>query len=625
MRLRILSLVLALAITAALLIGCGGSGGGTLVTTTSRVLAGFVYAKGNALGAGPEVVITTSATPPTGYFPPSSGTVTLSVADGKLTRSPDAAAFNMAVSNAIVVTAVAAPSSSVGVSGANIMLNGASKSLVGYSVNLGPISQTGTVETMPSTDAPLYTPGAPITLKYTINGNAPVTPKELFIAGATDAFGPRNLALIGLDSNGVINPAATFTIVNGAVTPSVLLTGSGASYTLTPGSAALSSPEADNTFTITLVGGNGTSTLDTNFSYGAITNVTVTPSATSLLWKTAGPVNTITVNAVVTNQYAAAIFGKTVTFTDPGKVAANVWIATQGTAFTSASGVTDTAGTVANTLSAPTSTAGPAANTTPKGANTLTATCNAVVGTSVVKVIRPLSTVALAGPSRVDIGTTTPLTGSGAYTISNGIDVDGASVPLTDYPATTFTYTVTNAAAGGVFGNTGDTGAKTASIAAIMAGVGNENRVVAGNTAGSYGLQVTGGVLVPSNIITTQVYGVPSKIFLSPDTVTPSLPGAQGNYSGPTGTIFNSSFQFMDSAGHLIPNGEVAFTSTFTIDGITGGNITSGGSSVNTFTLTIGGFDGLVHLQANSGTWTAPSGGTFPYNISKDIGHDKTP
>ena len=142
MRLRILSLVLALAITAALLIGCGGSGGGTLVTTTSRVLAGFVYAKGNALGAGPEVVITTSATPPTGYFPPTSGTVTLSVADGSLTRSPDAEAFNMAVSNAIVVTAVAAPSSSVGVSGANIMLNGASKSLIGYSVMFAPETPT---------------------------------------------------------------------------------------------------------------------------------------------------------------------------------------------------------------------------------------------------------------------------------------------------------------------------------------------------------------------------------------------------------------------------------------------------------------------------------------------------
>ncbi len=626
MRLRHICFGIALAILAALLTGCGGSGGGTLITTTSRVLAGFVYAKGNALGSGPAVVITNSATAPTGYFAPTSGTVTLSVANGSLTRSPDAEPFDMSVSNVIVVTAVAAPSSTVNVTGSNLVLNGVSKALTPYSVNLGVLALSGTVEVIPSTDAPSYTPGPALTLKYTINGNAPTTPKELFIAGASanSGFGPKSLSLVGLDSNGVINPAATFTISNGAVTPSVLLSGSGAAYTLSPDSAANSAPEADNTFTIALVGGNGQSTMDTNFSYGTITTVAVTPAATSIVWKTSGVVNTMAVNTVVTNQYAAPMFGKTVTFTDPGKTVANVWIAAQGNAFTVTSGVTSTTGTVANTLSAPTSAVAPAANKTPKGANTLTATCGAVVGTTSVKVIRPLNTVVITGPTKVYVGTTTPATSltNGAYLIdANGVDVDGDSAPLSDYPAGTFTYTCTNTAGGATFGNTGDTGVTSTSVSALTGA--NSNQVVAGATAGKYTMQVTGGVLTPSNIITTDVYGGPTKIFLNPNTNTTAvIAGASGNYTGAQGAIINPTFSFLDSANHPVPAGEVTYTSQFAIDGGTNGNITSGGSNVGNFTLTFGNNPGLIHLVITNGTWSPSVGGSFAFNVSKNVGHD---
>ena len=139
-------------------------------------------------------------------------------------------------------------------------------------------------------------------------------------------------------------------------------------------------------------------------------------------------------------------------------------------------------------------------------------------------------------------------------------------------------------------------------------------------------MQVTGGVVTPSNVVTTEVVGIPAKIFLSPNTNTTNvIAGAQGNYSGVQGATVNSSFQFMDSFGHLIPNGEVSFTSLFSVDAITGGNITSGGSSVSNFTLTFGANDGLVHLITTGGTWSPSTGGSFPFNLSKDIGHDKTP
>lgn len=629
MNLRNFSLGIAIVGTSALLVGCGGSGSGVITTNTTRVLAGFVYAKGNNLGSGPEVVVTSSANPPVGYFAPTSGSVTLSVADGTLSRSPDSETFNMASSNAIVVTATAAPSSTVNISGSGINYNGA-KTFSSYTANLGPISASGTVEVIPSPNAPSYTPGTPVALKYTVNGVAPTAPKELFIAGANDQFGPRSLACVGLDSNGVVNPAATFTLSSSAVVPAFVISGTGPSFTVSPDSAANSAVEnTDTTFTVQLVGQNVTGSFLGNFSYGTVSTVTVTPGATSLLWNTAGAAAATSVSALVSNQYGAPMFNKTVAFTNPGKTAANAWITQAGaTAFTTASGASNTSGTFATTLTAPVSAvAGGGLNLTPKGTNTITATVGTTVGTAAVKVIRPLNTVALAGPSSVNIGTTTPLAGAGlAYLISNGIDVDGLGVPLTDYPAITFTYTVTNTLGGGPFGNTGDPGVRTTAVAAIMGGAGNGSRVVAGNVAGEYGMQVTGGVVTPSNIVLTQVVGIPAKIFLTPNTNTTNpIVGALGNYSGVQGGTIASSFVFLDSYGHSIPNGEVTFTSIFSVDAFTGGNITSGGSNVANFTLTFGANDGLVHLTTTGGTWSPSTGGSFPFNLSKDIGHDKTP
>ena len=624
MNLRNFSLGTAIVGTSALLVGCGGSGS-VVTTTTSRVLAGFVYAKGNNLGAGPEVVVTASANPPVGYFAPTSGTVTLSVADGTLSRSPDSEAFNMATSNAIVVTATAAPSSTVNIAGSGITYNGA-KTLGAYSANLGPISATGTVQVIPSPNAPSYTPGTPVALKYTINGAAPTAPKELFIAGANDQFGPKSLACVGLDSNGVVNPAATFTIA-GSAPVGIVVTGSGPAFTMSPDTAANSAVEGDSTFTVQLVGQNVTGSFIGNFSYGTVSTVTVTTGASSLMWNTAGPVATTSVSALVGNQYAAPMLGKTVTLTNPGKTTANVWNTQAGaTAFTATTGPSNTSGTFSTTLNAPVSAlAGGGLTLTPKGNNTITATVGSTVGTAIVKVIRPLDTVVLAGPSTVNIGTTTPLAGAGlAYLISNGVDVDGLGVPLTDYPATTFTYTVTNTV-GGTYGNTGDVGTRTTAVAAIMGGAGNGSRVVAGNVAGQYGMRVTGGVVTPSNIVTTEVVGIPSKIFLTPDTNTTVNLGGQGNYSGIQGFVQSASFVFKDSFGHTIPNGEVSYTSIFSVDAITGGNITSGGSNVSNFTLTFGANDGLVHLTTTGGTWSPSTGGSFPFNLSKDIGHDKTP
>ena len=624
MRLRHICFGIALAILAALLTGCGGSGGGTAGQTT-RVLAGFVYAKGNALGAGPDVVITSSANPPTGYFAPTSGTVTLSVADGTLTRAPGQTSFDLSISNAIVVTAMAAPSSNVNVSGANIMLNGASKSLSAYAVSLGVIALTGTVELISSPSAPSYTPGTPVALKYTINGNAPATPKELFVAGAAanTGFGPRTLACVGLDSNGVINPTATFTLA-GSAAVGIVTGGSTPSFTMAPDTAANSAVEGDSTFTVQLVGQNVTGSFLANFSYGTVGTVAVTPGAPSLMWATSGAPATITIGVTVTNTLGGAMFGKTVTLTDPGKVAANVWIAGQGSAFTATSGVTDTTGSIATTLSAPTSVAAVAPDTTPKGANTITATCLTVPGTTSVKVIRPMKTVTITGPTKVYVGTTTPATdlNNGAYLISStAIDVDNLSVPLSDYPVGSFTYTCTNVAGGATFGNTGDTGVTSTSVSALLSA--GSNRVVAGATAGQYTMKVTGGVLVPSNTITTDVYGGPTKIFLSPNTNTSIvIAGASGNYTGVHGTIINPSFTFLDSANHAVPNGEVSYTSTFTIDGATNGNITSGGLNVGNFTLTFGNNPGLIHLAITSGTWSPAIGGSFPFNVTKNVGHD---
>lgn len=618
MKLRLYSLLIA--VIAVLLIGCGGSG---TSGTTTRVLAGFVYAKGNTLGSGPNVVVTTSANPPTGYFAPTSGTVTLSVAEGTLTRSPDSEVFNMAVSNAIVVTAKAPVNSVVNVSGSNIILDSVLKSLTPYSVNLGDVTLSGTVKLMPSTDAPLYTPGPAVSLQYTVDGAVPTDPKELFIAGApAGSGGDRILSMIGLDSNGVIDPNATFTVTS--TTNGVVPSGTGSSITLQPGSAANSSVEGDTTVSIALTGQNIAGSFLANFSYGTVTAVTVTPGSAQLLWNTAGVGATTSISALVKNQFNAPMFGQTVDLTNPGKTAANTWITQAGaTAFTAASGPTDTTGAFTTTLTAPVSAvAGGGLNLTPKGANTITATVGVIVGTANVKVVRPLDSVTIAGPTRVDIGTTTPSTGSSAYRPTSAVDVDGALAPLADYPALTLTYTVTNSVAGPAVGNTGDLSTPTTSTSAIMAGLGNENRVVAGNNAGLYAVQVTGGVPNPSNIVATDVYGNPTKVLLSPQTNTVNaIPGALGNYSGATSSTVAATFTLIDSAGHTIPSGELDFNTIFILQPSTGGSITSGGSNVSSFDLTFGPTDGLLDIDVIQGVW-ASSGGNRTFNISRVIGHD---
>ena len=490
-----------------------------------------------------------------------------------------------------------------------------------YNVNLGLIGATGTVETIPSPSAPSYTPGPVTGILYTFDGAAPTAPKQLFIAGANDQFGPRTLACVGLDSNGVVNPAAAFTVTGTA--PAVVISGTGPSFTLSPDSAANSAVEGDSTITVALTGGNVTGSFLANFSYGTIGTIAVTPGSSSLLWNTAGAPATTSIGVVVTNTYNAPMFNKTVTLTDPGKVSANAWISGQGTAFTATTGPTDTTGSFSTTLTAPVSVAAVAANQTPKGNGTVTATVGSTTGQATVRVIRPLSTVVVTGPTKVYVGTTTPATDAngGAYAINaNAVDVDGTSVPVSDYPAASFTWTVSNIAGGATFGNTGDTGVTSTSVSSLIGGT---NRVTAGATAGHYTMRVTGGVLVPSNAITTEVYGVPAKTFLSPDTnTTVAISGAQGNYTGTQGTTKNATFSFLDSAGHAIPSGEVTYTSQFTIDNVTGGNITSGGANVGNFTLTFGPNKGLAHIVTTNGVWSPAVGGSFPFNLSKDIGHD---
>ncbi|HWA83666.1 MAG TPA: hypothetical protein VG820_09545, partial [Fimbriimonadaceae bacterium] len=237
-------------------------------------------------------------------------------------------------------------------------------------------------------------------------------------------------------------------------------------------------------------------------------------------------------------------------------------------------------------------------------------------------VIRPLSSVVLAGPSRIDVGMTTPGSGAGAYGPTSAVDVDGDNPPLSDYSSLSLTYTVTNIAGGAPFGNTGDASTTTTSVSAIMAGAGNENRVVAGNVAGQFNIQVTGGVANPSNVVTTQVFGDPSKIFLTPNTNTVnSIVGALGNYSGSPGSTVDASFVLEDTANHTIPSGELNYTSGFILQAGTGGNVTSGGANVSAFTLTFGPNDGLLDIDVISGTW-ASGGGSRPFNLSKTIGHD---
>lgn len=608
----------------ALIAGCGGGGGGSSRVVT-RTVAGFVYVLGSTGSASPDAVVLPTAVAPAGFFAPTSGSVTLSVPDGTITRAPDNETFNMnpndGGSNAIICAVKADEETDITVSGNGLNYLGSGRSFNSFAVDIGLRSDTGTVLLL-NTGTSVYTPGPVASIKFTIDGLVPTNPVYTFIAGHPDYV----LAVIGLDASGVIVPGTTFNVsaTDPGVTPSP---GSGAGpFSLTPANTA--TPEGPTDVIIDTVGANVQGYIDGTFSHGTVTSILVSSVAASIWWNTTTSSlvpDTTNVTATVNNQFGVAMPGKPVTFST-NKIPANGndWNAVNGslagTAFALQSGDTlpygqrTTAFTPPNDKDAVLT----GTETNPKGVNIITATSGSVTGTVNVTILRPVGSLTIAGDLAIDTGNT-----GIAYNITGALDVDGATA---DIPSGGVVWNLVNTIAGpSLVGNTGDQSARSVSTSSTNGSGTGTVLVGAGPTAGQFTLLASIGA-VDSNTLTVDVYGVPSKLIYVPNTDPEAFPGASGAYYFfGAGTIFPVTFTFHDSFGHTVGSGGNGGTATWqytgNIDSATGGSLVPGsGLNNSAFTITSGPGNGLFTITTQ-GNWSGANGGSGPFNIQRSAGH----
>jgi hypothetical protein len=309
--------------------------------------------------------------------------------------------------------------------------------------------------------------------------------------------------------------------------------------------------------------------------------------------------------------------GIAVTFSNT-KAPANTWAASPGTNYTAIVSPTNASGQATATFNPPDAVNAPIPGNAAKGLSVATATAGSASGTFNITVLRPIGALTIVGPSRLDTGTTSSnvVSGPQTYELTGATDVDGDAATI---PAGTATWSVLNAAFSATVGNTGNTQAGSVSNSSINPTTGV---VTAGTVAGQATVSATIGTVTSNNVV-TQIFGTPSKIILSPDTVASVIAGATGEYLfANVGDTVNASFTLQDASGHVTPSGEYSgYTSNFSIQALTGGSITPGGLNVSAFTVTCGNTDGTFNVTVN-GTWTGALGGSGSINLTRDIGQN---
>ena len=645
---------IAASLAVALFAGCSGGGGGNLIT---RYLVGYVYVKSSSYtGTGPAAIITASNQAPPGYFPASAGSVTLNVADGTLVgRAPAAYTRQMSNGNDLIVSASAASPYNVSVSGSGLTYSGGPQpptitGLSSYSEDLSTGGGNGTTYNMASPGSPTYTPGLPASIVLRVDGGSPppnmVSGKPGGYSLAIAVFDNNNVGVPGVNFGVGTNdgPRISFGTSNLNTTTS---DGNGGSIQLLPAAPGSGITPGTVRLTVNLFSSsnNLTEFFDTNFNYGTATTVTWTPSNSSLspfnmLWDDLGGTSdTRNYTANVKNEFGANMLGQTVNYTT-SNAPSNTWVApAAGSCFSSTSGVTNAAGnTPTVTVSAPTP-AGPVAppNAPPKFLNGLVATSGSASGTTFINIIRPLGSLTVAGPSRLNIGQNTSHIDATKFRVTAAADIDSFNYNQTQIDSLTYSWEggIGAISAGNVnvngsllpaLGNTGDTSLPSTSVASIS-GTGSVASFSAGGTAGQSKVRARVGTVF-SNTLTTEIFGVPSKIILSPDT---NQVGSN-QYQGSVGGTDTASYTIHDSFGHAISLGErnpTSYTgstnsaSNSSINPISGNNIAS--FTITYGTVGVGGnftvtFSGTWDGTANTAPQAVTGGSNHVFSVSRTVG-----
>jgi len=630
----------ALALT--LLAGCGGGGDST--GKVERVLVGYVYVTkndGTYGGAYTAYILPANnlkvydPTPANGESgdevpldKPTGGVVQLSV-DGSITRAIDTESFNLATSNEIICTAKGAESGLVTVSVASPIVNGAvTKTLSVPTINLGTSAYDKTVLGVQSPNTPTYTPGLPDEVRVRLNTTkgvggvaatgAVMAPADMMASNGTSlgagfVSGQTYQSSVAVfDKNGIVVTGATTTLASSDATR--------VSVSGTQLVAAVGQTTGDVQVT---VGVTGTALVSEifhgSYNQGSATAVTVTPAGpTDLLWAAAGVEATVGLTSTVKNEVGTVIVGATVAFTSD-KSTANDWntgaFNSVTSVFTAASGTTNGSGQLATTVTAPTSTGALAAGNAAKGTAIVTATSGSATGTATLNITRPLGSLTIAGPNRLDVGAVSSLvvTDPLNYRVTSAQDIDGDVVTTPS-----ITWSIANTAGAGTVGNIGDTSGQSTSVASINA---STAQVTAGGIAGQAVITATSGAVTATK--TTEIYGVPTKIVVAPGTVASVIAGATGEYAGAANTTQPFSFTLIDAYGHTISYGEISnHTTTSSISSAAAGSITAGGLNIHNFTLTFGTADGTATVGTGTFTWTGIAGGsaTALGGITRTIG-----
>jgi hypothetical protein len=617
--------------------GCGGGGGGTS-STASRVVVGYVYVSTNLTPTGsPGTIIANTTVPPPGYAVPSAGVIHLHVDNGTITRLAADVDFDMTdpTANAIIahVTSKSASPSLI-LTGSGLALGAVSKPSIGAQVYpLAGLKDTVLPITfgIPPTT---YVPGAPAAIKVLAMDPSALgsgkfgAPGDIIanIIPSTSSGDAYQFVVIASDANGVVIPGTTATATDPDANATQLAVSESSSAITVAGGGVNDTPVPIS------FGIQGNTTLSTtftaNYTFGSATSFVsaFTPvGPTSLVWPgVAGPGASQAYTVNITNGRGVAVptlalqFDRLDTTTT---VAANAYPGpATGNALSATTGVTDASGNASVTFSTPAGAVGnPSFNGLAiKGANQLRVSAGSVIGSTTINISRPLGSISIAGPSAVNISSTSPTTGVNAFLVTGASDIDGASVT-----APAVTWNLANAASGTI-GNTGDSAAPT--NAATGSSFLN-NQLSTSSTAGQLTITATGGVT--SNALTVKVLGLAQRVFLTPDTsVTGTYTGspALGWYNIATANTNLPGFTVtvLDSGGNDLVANAAATVTLRSITNTSGSTFISGnGTSGSPFIVESGAVDGSFTVQV-TGNSSAGIGGV-PYSLQKVVGVNIAP
>lgn len=651
-------------------------------TEVTKSVYGFVYVASGLTPAGsPNVVITNSSTAPDGYTPANLGTLTIQVADGEITRAADSEVFNLSDGNFIAAKVTSRTTlggtPTFTFSGTNI---GGTTGPIGSgpftvaSTNV-PLNSSNSLQALTFNSA-AYTAGPAASLKVllrdrNVSGSkfgAPSTVISDIIPGDGDTNEAYDVLVITQDANGVVLGDAGDWSMTDSFSGSdySFISFEGGSTTVRSGfpvpdviyatGGGVEGDDVNLTFTTPQAAGLSTS-FTTNYTYGNesefVASINNPTSPATLLWDDNTPgrgssTNFHDIDFTLRNSRGVAVPNRAFTLraknTAGSIYGTNYPSPANGSVFANVESSTDNSGNSSGSLFlTPIFAAG---NSNFNSLNIKYGTGNVVeilvnnasrggsqvVGSVNIVITRPLGALGISGASRLDTGTispaTTAMTNTDRFRLTTANDVDNQSVLAESTFATLLSNVtwnaITNIASATAVsgfpnpaGDLDDQATRSVSAASYNGGTtGVSVRINAGSSAGRFTVTASSGSVI-SPAFTVDVFGVPQKVKLT--TVSGGVSPTSGGFTGiANGGSITVTPTFIDTFGHTIPTGELAFgTSLGTVTSGGGGTIIPVSAGSRDYIVTKGNSTTVATVTYNAITWTGAKGGSGSNSIAR--------